>query len=132
MQPRIAEWNCWCLGQALMPLIGSVDEAQAVLSAYRPAFAGEFDRHLRAKLGLLESKDADEALFNRMFAILDAGRVDFTLFFRKLSRIRNADASGDHACRDLFVDRAAFDGWVADYRTRLAPRRATTPRARTR
>ncbi|RPH61039.1 MAG: YdiU family protein, partial [Burkholderiales bacterium] len=33
MQPRIAEWNCWCLGQALMPLIaergGSTDDAKA-------------------------------------------------------------------------------------------------------
>jgi uncharacterized protein YdiU (UPF0061 family) len=118
-QPAVGEWNCYCLGQALLPLLGSVDEAQAVLSAYRPAFADEFARQLRAKLGLLESRDDDEALFNRMFAILDAGRVDFTLFFRGLSQVSRADASADHACRDLFVDRAAFDGWVADYRARL-------------
>ncbi len=118
-QPAVGEWNCYCLGQALLPLLGSVEEAESVLSAYRPAFTEEFARHLRAKLGLAEANDADEALFNSLFGILDAGRVDFTRFFRGLSRVRRADASGDAACRDLFIDRAAFDGWVADYRARL-------------
>ncbi|MEK9776792.1 MAG: hypothetical protein VW339_11745, partial [Quisquiliibacterium sp.] len=31
-----------------------------------------------------------------------------------------ADASGDGPVRDLFADRAAFDGWAVDYRARLA------------
>ena len=118
-QPAIGEWNCYCLGQALLPLLESVDQAQAALSAYRPAFSAEFERRLREKLGLAEPHDADESLFSRLFGMLDAGRVDFTRFFRGLSGVRRGDASGDGACRDLFVDRAAFDGWVADYRARL-------------
>jgi len=45
--------------------------------------------------------------------------VDFTLFFRNLSQLRRADASGDAALRDLFIDRNAFDGWAQQYRARL-------------
>jgi len=118
-QPAIGEWNCYCLGQALVPLIGSIEETKDALAAYRPAFVAELERRLRAKLGLTEVRDGDDALVERLFAILQDGRVDFTRFFRGLSEVRSADAAGDGACRDLFADRAAFDGWVADYRARL-------------
>lgn len=118
-QPAIGEWNCCRLAEALLPLLGSVDEARDALSAYRPEFSGELRRRLRAKLGLLEARDGDDALFDGLFGILHAGRVDFTRFFRGLSRLRGDDDCGDAGCRDLFADRAAFDGWAARYRERL-------------
>ncbi len=74
---------------------------------------------MTAKLGLAEPRAGDQALIDRVFEILDRDRVDFTLFFRHLSRVRRGDASGDAGCRDLFIDRAAFDGWAASYRQRL-------------
>jgi len=119
MQPRIGEWNCFALGQALLPLIGDVESAQQALAEYRPAFEAEFERLLRAKLGLSAQRDDDPALFERMFEAMQASRVDFTLFFRSLSRVRAADAAGDEPVRDLFVDRAACDAWLALYRGRL-------------
>jgi len=118
-QPAIGEWNCYRLGEALLPLLGSADEARTALSEYRPAFSGELERRLRDKLGLRPARDGDDALFDGLFRILHEGRVDFTRFFRALSRVHSGGDAGDSACRDLFVDRAAFDAWVAGYRARL-------------
>ena len=122
MQPQIGHWNCYALAQALLPLIGEVEAAQAALDVYQPAFAAKIDELLRAKLGLTEQTslvEQDRELFDAMFAVMQANHVDFTLFFRNLSKVKAADTSGDEAVRDLFIDRAAFDGWAASYRQRL-------------
>ncbi len=119
MQPRIGEWNCYCLGQALLPLLGSVDAAQSALAAYKPAYAEAFLVRMCAKLGLSAPQDGDEVLITRLFDALQANRVDFTRFFRALSSVRRDGPQGDAGCRDLFIDRAAFDAWASMYRARL-------------
>lgn len=119
MQPRIGEWNCFALGQAMLPLIGDVDEAHDALGIYQPAFAAKLAALWHAKLGLTTTQDGDEALVERLLGALAANRVDFTLFFRRLSDLAVDDASGDATLRDLFIDRGAFDAWAADYRRRL-------------
>ncbi|MGB6055523.1 MAG: YdiU family protein [Burkholderiaceae bacterium] len=119
MQPQIGRWNCYALGQALLPLIGSVDDAHAALAAYQPEYAGHLDRLLHAKLGLASVQAGDDGLLDRMFALMQANHVDFTLFFRLLGELRIEDPQHDAPLRDLFLDRAAFDAWAADYRQRL-------------
>ncbi|MCG2584693.1 YdiU family protein [Massilia sp. TS11] len=130
-QPRIGEWNCFALGQALVPLIGSVDATHAALEAYGPAYSTAMDELLHAKLGLKATLDQDEDFFNAMYAMLQATRVDYTLFFRRLAAIRRDDPAQDGPVRDLFIDRAACDAWLVQYRARLrqedsadAPRQA--------
>jgi len=122
MQPQIGHWNCYALGQALLPLINEVEVAQAALDVYQSEFAAKIDELLRAKLGLTAQEqyaEQDRQLFDAMFIAMNANHVDFTLFFRSLSQIKAADASGDDAVRDLFIDRSAFDAWVEQYRQRL-------------
>ena len=122
MQPQIGHWNCYALAQALLPLIGEVEAAQTALDVYQPAFAAKIDELLHAKLGLAmaaQYEEADRALFDAMFTLMQANSVDFTLFFRRLSGLKAADASGDEALRDLFLDRPAFDAWAEQYRQRL-------------
>jgi uncharacterized protein YdiU (UPF0061 family) len=120
-QPQIGEWNCYALGQALLPLIGDVDATKEALAAYQPAFAAKQDALLHAKLGLKTVRPDDAMLFDALFAILPG--VDFTLFFRRLGDLRIAPlgpiADSDAPLRDLFIDRAAFDGWARQYRARL-------------
>lgn len=121
-QPQIGHWNCYALAQALMPLIDDVPLAQAALDRYQPVFGAAMDHLLHAKLGLTqlpEHAEGDRALFDRMFEIMQANGVDFTLFFRSLSQLHGADQHGDSATRDLFIDRAAFDLWAGLYRQRL-------------
>lgn len=118
-QPQTGEWNCFALGQALLPLIGSVEETQAALRIYKPAFSEKFLSLMHAKLGLQTSQPEDAALFDDMFGILHASHADFTSFFRRLGNFRPGDAGSAEPLRDLFIDRAAFDAWALQYATRL-------------
>jgi len=118
-QPRIGEWNCHALGQALLPLIGEVDAVRAALTIYKPAFAEKLLALLRAKLGLREAQTDDAALIDDMFGLLHANRADFPSFFRRLGELRLDDPQADEPLRDLFLDRAAFDAWAVQYRARL-------------
>lgn len=124
MQPKIGEWNCWRLGEALMPLIsaagGSVDDAKAALAGYGPAFQAEYDRSMRAKLGLHSAGPDDAALVRSALDLLHAQKVDFTQFFRRLAAIDADDVRSGGHCRDLFGEPVLFDAWAARWRTRLA------------
>ena len=118
-QPRIGEWNCFALGQALSPLIGSVEETQAALAIYKPAYFEKFQSLMHAKLGLQTSEADDGKLFDDMFEIMQGSHVDFTLFFRRLGELQAEHPEADEPVRDLFIDRAAFDRWAVQYRHRL-------------
>jgi uncharacterized protein YdiU (UPF0061 family) len=118
-QPRIGEWNCYALGQAMLPLIGEVEEVQAALRIYKPAFAEKYLALMRAKLGLRTAVNEDGALLDAMFAMLQESHVDFPSFFRKLGELRLDHPQQDEPLRDLFIDRAAFDAWALQYRARL-------------
>lgn len=135
MQPRIGQWNCFALGQALLPLIGEVDETEAALSAYQAIFQQHHDALFLQKLGLVggQHKDSDQAdnavhndgedgnaaFLDSMFTLLQTHHVDFTLFFRRLGNLQRDNPDADAPLRDLFIDRDAFDAWAATYRARL-------------
>jgi len=118
-QPQVGHWNCYALGQALLPLIGEVDDVEAALAVYRPAFSDELLRLLRAKLGLTTGQPGDQDLFDALFAAMQRSHVDFTQFFRALGDFQRDDATGDTVLRDMFIEREAFDAWAATYRARL-------------
>jgi uncharacterized protein YdiU (UPF0061 family) len=123
-QPQIGHWNCYALGQALMPLIDDVDEAQEALGVYQEEFATAIDALLRAKLGLATAVEEDRLLIDAMFSLMQANHVDFTQFFRQLGNLRvdvaaNDVSESDAPVRDLFIDLPAFDAWALQYRARL-------------
>jgi uncharacterized protein YdiU (UPF0061 family) len=118
-QPQIGHWNCFALGQALLPLIGEVEDAQEALGVYEPEFASKIDELLHAKLGLALFEADDRLLFESMFALMHNNHVDFTQFFRTLGTLELDAPERDSALRDLFIDRAAFDAWALSYRARL-------------
>ena len=119
MQPQICHWNCFALGQALLPLIGSVEETQAALADFKPVYNAKMQSLMHAKLGLTKVLPNDDVLIDQLFAILQASHVDFTTFFRRLGDLCLHNAESDAGLRDLFIDRAAFDSWAVDYRSRL-------------
>jgi uncharacterized protein YdiU (UPF0061 family) len=118
-QPPVGHWNCYALGNALLPLIGEVDDAQDALDVYQPEFAAKLDELLHAKLGLATALDDDRILLDDMFKLMEANQVDFTQFFRRLGELRVDEPEHDAPLRDQFLDRAAFDAWAATYRARL-------------
>ena len=119
-QANIAYWNLFCLGQALLPLIGEQELAIAALESYKTVFPAAFERRMFAKLGLLDASastaSVDRALLQDILQQLAKEAVDYTIFWRRLSHcIADADAQ---AVRDLFVDRSAIDAWLLQYSER--------------
>ncbi|HZY16125.1 MAG TPA: YdiU family protein [Ramlibacter sp.] len=116
-QPNVAYWNLFCLGQAVLPLIGDQELALAALESYKTVFPRELEARMRAKLGLADQQPGDRQLVEAILALLAAGSVDYPIFWRRLS---HGVADGDMApVRDLFLDRAGWDDWAAQYVLRL-------------
>lgn len=119
MQPRIAEWNCYALGQALLPLIGETDDVYDALSVFKPAFESSMQTLWQGKFGFSRTLEGDATLIERLFALMAGSRVDFPYFFRHLSSVKINATQRDEILRDLFIDRPAFDAWLSEYRQRL-------------
>ena len=122
-QPQVAYWNLFCLAQALMPLIEQEEPALAALATYKTAYAQAFLARMRDKLGLahrqddVQRSDSDGALVEQLLGLLAANRVDYTVFWLRLTE---AVASGDFTpVRDLFLDREGWDDWLGSYSARL-------------
>jgi uncharacterized protein YdiU (UPF0061 family) len=118
-QPQIGHWNCYALANAMLPLIGTVEDAQEALDLYQPEFARKLDELQHAKLGLVTNQDGDRELLDDTFRLMEDNHADFTLFFRRLGNLAVDAPEHDAPLRDLFIDRAAFDAWALKYRARL-------------
>ena len=126
-QPGVALFNLSCLAQALLPLFSddkdqAVALARASLENYWSRYDSAYRAVTRAKLGLTAEQKGDQVLWQDLLAMME-GQVDYTRFFRDLCRFNvSADpvsGTDNNRLRDQFVDRAAFDAWVARYRSRL-------------
>ncbi|MDP9969808.1 uncharacterized protein YdiU (UPF0061 family) [Variovorax paradoxus] len=122
-QPNVAYWNLFCLAQALLPLIGDQEIAVAALESYKTVFPREFEGRMRAKLGLAEPAEGDRALIEGVLKLLAAEKVDYTIFWRRLSQ--HMAGGNAEPVRDLFLDRAGFDAWLLSF----SQRHAQVPRA---
>lgn len=114
-QPMIGFWNGQCLARTFTALL-SEDKVRRALGHYEKAYNSTFLEGMRRKLGLSTERDDDLSLIMDLFRLLHEHRVDYTLFFRHLSRYGQAGAP---PIRDLFVDRDACAGWLARYEERL-------------
>jgi len=116
-QPNIAYWNLFCLGQALLPLIGEQELALAALESYKSVFPAALEARMHAKLGLSRQEPGDRELIEGALKLLAQDRVDYTIFWRRLSHFA-ADGLGSPV-QDLFLDRASIDAWLLQYSERL-------------
>ncbi|MDH5580017.1 MAG: protein adenylyltransferase SelO family protein, partial [Betaproteobacteria bacterium] len=125
-QPAIAQWNLARFAEALLPLIDEdPDRAAALAMEALNAFPAHYEAHLlrgqRAKLGLRRGEPgddiADAALAADWLALLQAGKVDFTLAWRRLANAASADEA---PLRALFAEGQAPDSWLARWRERCA------------
>jgi protein adenylyltransferase len=123
-QPAVAEWNLARFAETLLPLLADdADEAIALatesLGGFHRQYTAAWSAGMRAKVGLPDGVDEDVAttLAVDLLALLEQSRVDYTSFFRHLATAARGDAE---PARGLFVDLAAFDGWLARWRA-LSP-----------
>ncbi len=115
-QPNIAYWNLHALAQALLPLIGDQEVAIAALQSYPRVFPQALQARMQAKLGLTLTLDDDRTLIDDILKLMAAGRVDFPLFWRRLSD--HVAGGSPEPVRDLFADREALDAWLQRYAAR--------------
>ncbi|MGE0221480.1 protein adenylyltransferase SelO, partial [Mycolicibacterium sp.] len=116
-QPSIALWNLARFAETLVPLLAddteqAVSVAEAALGSFAEHYHRHWERGMAAKLGVPHS-EAVGPLVEELLPQLQLSQVDFTSFFRRLSRAARGDAE---PARGEFVDLAAFDGWLARWR----------------
>jgi uncharacterized protein YdiU (UPF0061 family) len=114
-QPQVAYWNLYCLGQALLPLIDDQALAVQALETFKPVFSAENARRMAAKLGFASASDTVTALGNAALNLLATEKVDFTIFWRRLSHWAARRDLADHTVRDLFIDPHGIDAWLLHF-----------------
>jgi uncharacterized protein YdiU (UPF0061 family) len=122
-QPQIALWNLTRFAETLVPLLNddqeaAIEEAQAALAAFKPQFESAYLDGFRRKLGLAGADDGDVELVSTLLEAIALGRVDFTLFFRRLADAQQ-EGEGDEAVAALFADPTAYFAWAGRWRARL-------------
>jgi len=122
-QPEIGLFNLSCLAQALLPVLHddaeeAVKIAKQALEKYQPTFVEYYNKLMREKIGFKQTSDDDHKIITAMLDLLEANHVDYTLFFRVLSKQFSVNDIDE--CRDLFIDRNAFDRWFDTYKLRLS------------
>ena len=120
-QPAITQWNLACLGQSLLPFIAddeteATTAAQVVLNAFPEFYLNAYFERMRDKFGLSETQEEDEALMQEFLDLLETGRHDFTLAFRRLADI---SADGDEVAA-LFTFPESFNSWIERWQQRCA------------
>ena len=74
---------------------------------------------MRAKFGLIETKEEDASLIQDLLALMQLHHVDHTNFFRALGLFQTGAESLNNPLRDFFLDRESFDHWARRYKDRL-------------
>jgi uncharacterized protein YdiU (UPF0061 family) len=119
-QPVVTEWNLARLAEALLPLFADDQEAAVALAVpalerFRPQYGAAMIAGWAAKLGLPDGLDDVVAaqLVEDLLGLLQADHVDLTSFCRLLAGAARGDVEG---ARNLFLDLAGFDAWLASWR----------------
>ncbi|MBK6757336.1 MAG: YdiU family protein [Moraxellaceae bacterium] len=121
-QPSIGLWNLNALAYALSPLIDKED-IMAALQSYEATLLDTYYKGIKAKLGLIENNEQDNALAFDLLDILMKNNMDYTRTFRALSHINQEDIQC--SLRDDCLGRAKFDDWFKRYTQRLAQEKTT-------
>jgi uncharacterized protein YdiU (UPF0061 family) len=88
-QPSMAHWNLARLAEALLPVLATDEKsaiamAEGALEKYQPLFRKNWLAGMRAKIGLVEETEGDDALVHDLLETMRKNRVDFTNTFRQL------------------------------------------------
>lgn len=116
-QPEIGLWNLTRLAETLLPLISddsdrAIEKAEAALGTFSNRFGDQYAFRFRSKLGLPEQATLDPVKDG--LQLLAEQKVDFTLFFRELTRV--ASGLSEEGLMKLFPDSEALTIWLDQWR----------------
>ena len=114
-QIGVGYWNLERLAMALSPIL-SHDAALSILEdVYYEAYEKEYQKRMMQRLGLFESSTDDRYLVHSMLESLSNARIDFNLFFRRLSRYDG----NKNSILDIAISREPLQRWLDSYDKRL-------------
>lgn len=117
-QPNIGFWNLSRFAETLLPLLDPDSDkakslAETALVSYSEQFAGHYHSRFCAKLGIPQKTDPD--LIRTTLELLANQQIDFTLFFRHLTRTAAGEPSDGLTA--LFQEASAAQDWLALWKT---------------
>jgi uncharacterized protein YdiU (UPF0061 family) len=117
-QPGVALWNLYCFARTLLHLLPK-EEVTETLDLFDPTFDEHYGALMSEKLGFAEHHPGDAEILSHLLKILEANRVDYSIFFRELGGVEQDSPRESSALRHAFANPAEFDDWAARYRRRL-------------
>jgi serine/tyrosine/threonine adenylyltransferase len=117
-QPQIAQWNLTRLAETLLPLIdadkdAAIKQAEESLAAFPTQFHRGYLDCFAAKLGLDPDQPTTADFIKTTLEKLGPQNVDFTLFFRHLTRVAAGEDSADFLA--LWDSESTAGAWLADW-----------------
>ncbi len=117
-QPNMGLWNLARLAEALLPLFDedetiAIQIAETIAGEFMPTFHQRLLEIFSEKVGLPNSEEID-AFMQSTFIAMTKNKVDFTLFFRRLTQVAGGANSADFL--DLFEEYQAGQDWLDEWR----------------
>ncbi|MGM0975447.1 MAG: protein adenylyltransferase SelO [Bacillota bacterium] len=99
-QPYIGGWNLARFAETLLPLLHDDQEeaikiAQGAISEYNKIYQKHWLSGMRAKLGIFNEEDDDEALITGLLKVMQKSEADYTNTFRALTLGENTGLNND-------------------------------------
>ena len=132
-QPVMGKWNLSRLAEALIPILSSDEQtalnmAKHALDGFDLRFNENYIAGFKRKLGLTTFDKNDDTFIASTTEALTKGQVDFTLFFRHLTKV--AGGAPDDTLVGLFSTPAKARSWLASWRKRVAAETGVAPKLR--
>ncbi|UOQ45455.1 YdiU family protein [Halobacillus salinarum] len=125
-QPAITGWNLTRFAETLLPLINddqdkAVEQAEEALSEFEAQYKAHYLAGMRAKLGLFNEEEQDEALIDELLRVMQEHQADYTNTFRALSLEKPEDTP--------MYDNHVFTEWYEKWKQRLSRQDESTDAA---
>lgn len=116
-QPYIGGWDLARFAEALLRLLDdnekeAVKLAEGAISEYGKLYQANWLAGMRAKLGLFNAEDEDEALIEDLFVMMQKHRADYTNTFRALTFDRHEETG--------LLGSQEFSQWNERWQARLS------------
>lgn len=134
-QPAIGQWNLARLAETLLSLFPdeeqtAIEQATAVLHQYADWHQQAWERGMAAKLGFSAVAEGDRERAEALLALLEKGRLDYTLFFRCLCECTAPQADRGRLlslldlpeCRRTNALEQELNGWLDQWQHALNSR----------
>ena len=121
-QPAMAHWGLIRLVESLAPLLADSREklqevAERASATFTKRFEGDFLAGFRRKFGLLTPLEEDREFVQSALNILSQNDVDFTLFFRQLTRVAAGQSSD--SLESFFNSQPDAQAWLMTWQARI-------------